>query len=552
MTPPASSPASPASSLDPRALAEENALLREQLAAVSEIGLALSAERDLRTLLETILTKARWLTCADAGSLYLVEGEKRDKLRFVLAQNDSRQVPFVERVLDLTSATIVGWVARTRRAVNIEDVYHLPEGSEYSYSTHFDEQVGYRCKSMLVVPMIDRRDRVTGCIQLINKKPTRDLRIQSPAHAEGVVLPFPTPTVALLESIASQSAVAIDKARLIDDLEHTFEGLVYASVVAIESRDPTTSGHSERVAKLSVELAKGVSDAAVGPYADVRFSPQQIKELRYASLLHDFGKVGVREHVLVKAKKLYPWELDSVKLRFAVAVRERESQVLRGLVKTMTEAARSGGGSAAGLGVDLRPFVEAAQSTIDAETKRLLGYLDTILTANEPKVLADGVCDHLRHVAAERFHAVDGTELPLLTNEETLDLAIPRGSLNREQRLEIESHVAHTFRFLARIPWTEELRDLPKIAGGHHERLDGSGYPHGLTEEEIPAQAKIMAVTDVFDALTAWDRPYKKAMPLEKAMQVLDMEAKDRHLDKHLVELFRERKVYRLVLPDAP
>lgn len=539
-------PSSP-QALDPRALAEENALLREQLAAVSEIGLALSAERDLRALLETILTKARWLASADAGSLYLVEGEKRDKLRFVLAQNDSRQVPFVERVLDLTSATIVGWVARSRRAVNIEDVYHLPEGSGFSYSTHFDEQVGYRCKSMLVVPMIDRRDRVTGCIQLINRKPTRDLRILSPAHAEGVVLPFPAQTASLLESIASQSAVAIDKARLIDDLEHTFEGLVYASVVAIESRDPTTSGHSERVAKLSVELAKGVSDAAVGPYADVRFTPQQLKELRYASLLHDFGKVGVREHVLVKAKKLYPWELDSVKLRFAVAVREREAQILRGLVKTMAEAARSAGGQ-----TDLRPFVEAAQTTIDAETKRLLGYLDTILTANEPKVLADGVCDHLRHVAAERFHAVDGTEHPLLTNEETLDLAIPRGSLNREQRLEIESHVSHTFRFLARIPWTEELRDLPKIAGGHHERLDGSGYPHGLTESEIPAQAKIMAITDVFDALTAWDRPYKKAMPLDKAMQVLDMEVKDRHLDKHLVELFRERKVYRLVLPDAP
>jgi HD-GYP domain-containing protein (c-di-GMP phosphodiesterase class II) len=393
---------------------------------------------------------------------------------------------------------------------------------------------------MLVVPMIDRRDRVTGCIQLINQKPARDLRITSPAHAEQVVLPFPAQTVALLESIASQSAVAIDKARLIDDLEHT-------SVVAIESRDPTTSGHSERVAKLSVELAKGVSDAAVGPYAGTRYTPQQLKELRYASLLHDFGKVGVREHVLVKAKKLYPWELDSVKLRFAVAVREREGQVLRGLVKTMTEAARGAGGP-----LDLRPFVEAAQSTIDAETKRLLGYLDTILTANEPKVLADGVCEHLRHVAAERFHALDGTEQPLLTNEETLDLAIPRGSLNREQRLEIESHVSHTFRFLARIPWTEELRDLPKIAGGHHERLDGSGYPHGLTEAEIPTQAKIMAITDVFDALTAWDRPYKKAMPLEKAMQVLDMEAKDRHLDRHLVELFRERKVYKLVLPDAP
>jgi HD-GYP domain-containing protein (c-di-GMP phosphodiesterase class II) len=526
-----------------RALEEENALLRDQLAAVSDIGLALSAERDLRTLLETILTKSRWLTNADAGSLYLLEGEKRDSLRFVLAQNDSRSVPFVERVLPIAGKTIVGWVARNRKAVNIHDVYHLPPDADFAYSTHFDEQVGYRCKSMLVVPMIDRRDRVTGCIQLINRKPTREQLVPTPADVEQHVLPFPDGMAEILRSIASQSAVAIDKARLIDDLEHTFEGMVYASVVAIESRDPTTSGHSERVAKLSCDLAKAVSDHPSGKFGGTVYNAQQLKELRYASLLHDFGKVGVREHVLIKAKKLYPWDLDSVKLRFAVAVKEREAQVLRSLVTRLGEA---------GKGVDPRPFIEAAESTIAADRTRLLGLLETVLQANEPKVLADGKVEELRHIGNETFLELDGQKRRLLTDEEVHDLQIPKGSLNREQRLEIESHVAHTYRFLSRIPWTEELRDLPRIAGAHHEKLDGSGYPHGLTDAEIPTQSKIMAIADVFDALTAWDRPYKKAMPLDRALAVLDMEAKERHLDGELVDLFKSKKIYRLVLPDAP
>lgn len=524
------------------ALRAENEFLREQLAAVTDIGIALSAERDLRSLLTTILTKARWLASADAGSLYLVEGEKRDRLRFVLAQNDSRQVPFVERVLELAAGTIVGHVARTRTAVNLPDVYHLPPDAGFSYSTAFDDQVGYRCKSMLVVPMIDRRDRITGCIQLINRKPDRDLRLESKAAADELVLPFPDTMVQLVQSIASQSAVAIDKARLIDDLEHTFEGLVYASVVAIESRDPTTSGHSERVAKLSVDLAKSVSDVQA-PGLLVRYTPTQLKELRYASLLHDFGKVGVREHVLIKAKKLHPWDLDCVRLRFAVAVKERENRVLRDLMKKL---------GAAGGGIDPRPFIEAAESTIAAETGRLMKLFDTVMQANEPKVLADGKEAELRHAAEERYTDIDGCEHRLLNDQELTDLSIPRGSLNREQRLEIESHVSHTYRFLARIPWTEELRDLPKIAGSHHEKLDGSGYPDGLRAEEIPLQSKIMAVADIFDALTAWDRPYKKAMPLDKALQILDMEVKDRHIDGDLVAMFRERKIYKSVMPDAP
>lgn len=513
--------------------------LRAELGAITDIGLALSAERDLNSLLSTVLTKARWLAKADAGSLYLVEGEARNRLRFVLAQNDSLEVPFVEMLLDITQTTIVGHAALSRETVNVADVYHLPDEAPYSFSTRFDESVGYRCKSMLVIPMIDHRERVIGCLQLINRKRDREIVLEGRSHAEEVVEPFPLETVRLMESLASQSAVAIDKARLIDDLENTFEGLVMASVIAIEARDPTTSGHSERVAKLSVELAKAVSDVGQGKFAGVEFSQTQLKELRYASLLHDFGKVGVRERILVKAKKLYPWELENVRLRFLCAIREREARALRDLIGML---------SSAGQGFDPQPFIEAAELAISGETQRLMDLLDMVLRDNEPRLLPEGHAELLHHICSEHYTDLDGTEQPLLLADEVRNLAIPRGSLNREERLEIESHVSHTYSFLSRIPWTEGLRDLPKIAGGHHEKLDGSGYPHGLTDAEIPAQSKIMSVADIYDALTAWDRPYKKAVPLEKALAILDAEAKANHLETQLVEIFKERKLYDCVM----
>ncbi len=519
-------------------LTTENKRLREQLEAVTKIGIALSSEKDLNALLRTILSTAREFTQADAGSLYLVEGDERDKLRFVLAQNDSLEVPFVERVLEISSKTIVGYAASTQKTINLEDVYHIAEGSDFSFSTKFDESVGYRCKSMMVIPMIDHRGRVTGCLQLINRKPDRELVLRSPQHAEEVVLPFDEDIVRLMESVASQSAVAIDKARLIDDLENTFEGLVHASVLAIESRDPTTSGHSERVAKFSVELAKAVSDVGFGKFKDVSFDAAQLKELRFASLLHDFGKVGVREKVLVKAKKLYPWDLESVKLRFACLVREREAATLRDLVTRIGQA---------GQGINPAPFIEAAEETIRAEATRLKGLLDKVLEANLPKVLEGGQAERLQQLSEMTFTNLDGSIGHLLDDDEVSNLAIPRGSLNREERVEIETHVQHTYRFLTRIPWSEGLHRLPAIAGSHHERLDGSGYPHGLTDEEIPVQSKIMSVADIFDALTAWDRPYKKAVPLEKALAILDSEAERNHIEPQLVALFRERKIFSVV-----
>jgi len=523
------------------ALCAENASLREQLAIVTEIGTQLSAERDLDSLLEGILTGARRLTHADAGSLYLLEGHDRDQLRFKLAQNDSVDVPFRETVIDLGSDTIVGYVARTREPLCFDDVYELSDDAAYRFSKGFDEQTGYRTKSMLVVPMIDHRERVIGCLQLINRKPDPGLTLKDPAHAEEVVIPFSESCQAVLESLASQSAVAIDKAKLIKDLEDTFEGLVFASVVAIESRDPTTSGHSERVAQLSVSLAKTVSDVGGGKFADVSFSGSQLKELRYASLLHDFGKVGVQERVLVKAKKLFPTDLEVVRARFACAMKDSELKAWRHLVQQLKDPR-----------ADAAALIATAEAQITHDRQLLRDMLDLVLAANEPRLLPEGSDQRLRAIAQHTYLDEEGATQPLLRENEILDLSIPRGSLNAEQRVEIESHVTHTYRFLVRIPWTEELRDLPRIAGAHHEKLDGSGYPHGLSDPEIPPQAKIMSVCDIFDALTAWDRPYKKAVPLDRALSILEAEAKAGKIETELVEMFRERKLYEPVLRKKP
>ncbi|MCA8924262.1 MAG: GAF domain-containing protein [Planctomycetes bacterium] len=523
------------------ALCAENASLREQLAIVTEIGTQLSAERDLDRLLERILTGARRLTHADAGSLYLLESHDRGHLRFKLAQNDSVDVPFRETVIELTSDTIVGYVARTRQPLRFDDVYELPAEAAYRFSKGFDEWAGYRSKSMLVVPMIDHRERVIGCLQLINRKPNPSTRLRNPEHAEEAVAPFTPHCQAVLESLASQSAVAIDKAKLIKDLEDTFEGMVFASVVAIESRDPTTSGHSERVAQLSVSLAKAVSDAGAGKFKDLSFTAPQLKELRYASLLHDFGKVGVQERVLVKAKKLFPSDLEVVRARFACALKDVELKVWRRLVDQLKDPR-----------ADVADLLATAEVEIGRDRQLLRDMLDLVLEANEPRLLPEGCDQRLRAIAQHSYLDADDKPQPLLEEHEILDLSIPRGSLNAEQRIEIESHVSHTYRFLVRIPWTEELRDLPRIAGSHHEKLDGSGYPHGLSDLEIPAQAKIMSVCDIFDALTAWDRPYKKAVPLEIALRILDDEAKAGKIETELVELFRERKLYEPVLRKKP
>jgi len=502
-----------------------------ELAELGAIGVALTTERDLGKLLGLILSHARRVTESDAGSLYLVErGEDGSpaRLRFAHSQNHSLpSLPFASYAVPIDSSSLAGYAAATGEPLVIGDVYLLPDGASYRQNRSFDETVGYRTKSMLVLPMKTHRDEIIGVLQLINRKREPETRLTS-ENVECEVVAFDARCVEIATALASQAAVAIDNGRLYQDIERLFEGFVTAAVTAIESRDPATSGHSGRVASMTVDLAKAVDRLSSGPYRDVSFTREQLRELRYAGLLHDFGKVGVREQVLVKEKKLYPHDLDLIRHRFAYLDQRAELQFERARADLLLAGGRAA--YAAGL----------ARLECERRTRReeLARFLDTIVQANEPTVLAEGSFEALEAIGQRTFVDFEGRVRPLLEDHELQFLMIRRGNLDDRERREIESHVTHTYRFLEQIPWTRELRAIPSIAYAHHEKLNGRGYPNRVTGLEIPVQARIMTIADIYDALTATDRPYKRAVPRDRALDILVMEAKEGTIDHALLETF--------------
>lgn len=517
--------------------AAERARLERELSELNAIGIRLSAEPNPRFLLETILSKAREITNSDAGSLYIVEERaEAPHLRFALAQNDSLSVPFRTATLPLTDASIAGHVALTGEVINLADAYAPPADAPFAINRRFDEETGYRTKSMLVVPMRTPQGQTIGALQLINRKVDRDARLTGPEDVERYVGAYGALDEKLAGSLASQAAVAIYNRRLYLSIRELFEGFVKASVTAIEARDPSTSGHSFRVADLTVALAKAVDRCESGPYRDLKFRDDEVMELRYASLLHDFGKVGVREHVLVKAKKLYPADLERIRHRVELLKRDLALRTARAKLDRALARAADYADAAARLDAELA----AALAELDRQ-------LDLVRVANEPTVHVQSFTAELRRLAAHTWEDADGVPRSVLTPEEARVLAIPRGSLTDEERVAIQAHVVHTFQFLAQIPWTKELSRVPEIARGHHEKLDGSGYPSGARAEQIPVQSRMMAIADIYDALTAADRPYKKALRAEEALAILDAERRAGALDSALLDVFLEARVFERV-----
>ena len=514
---------------------------RAQLKEVQSIGVALSAERDLDRLLDMIVDRARALTCSDAGSLYIVEGREKHtdveerRLRFKISQNDSIQVPFSEFTLPINRSSIAGYVAETNQPLNIDDVYAIPAESPFSFNSSFDTNFHYRTRSMLVVPLINRNGDMIGVLQLINRKWHADSKLTPEEVAEKVTV-FSPADEELVNSLASAAAVSLDNAFLYEEIHRLFEGFVRASVTAIESRDPTTSGHSDRVATLTVGMAETVDRVTDGKWGPVQFSRDQLREIEYASLLHDFGKIGVREQVLVKANKLYPQDFALVESRFKFVRKCLENDFLRKQNELLLTKGRRG----------IQRELTRLEKEYRQEVARLGEFMNIIQAANRPTVLAEGDFAALQDIAAHTFEEEDGSAQPLLTAFEVLNLSLPKGSLNSAERKEIESHVTHTFEFLQRIPWTKGLRDIPLIASLHHEKLDGKGYPFGYEATKIPVQSRMMTISDIFDALTASDRPYKKAMPVEKALDIIGSEVKQGFLDADLYEVFLDAKIYKL------
>ncbi|HEY7394618.1 MAG TPA: HD domain-containing phosphohydrolase [Gemmatimonadaceae bacterium] len=529
-----------------RALSEGEERRRE-LTDLTHIGVALSTQRDLLTLLDMILSQARRITRSDAGSLYLAERTDANAppaaLRFKFAQNFTLPgLPLTESTVPVDHTSLAGYTAATGEPLVIADVYLLPDDVTYTQNRSFDEKSGYRTKSMLVIPMKTHRDEIVGVLQLINRKRHEETKLSSAEVVEREVMPFDQRAVETVSALASQAAVAIENSLLYEDIEKLFEGLVMAAVTAIEARDPTTSGHSSRVATLTVGLAEAVDRAGEGPYREVRFSREQLRELRYAGLLHDFGKVGVREQVLVKQKKLYPQDLQTIRSRFEYLLQATDLSFERARVDVLLT-----GGRAAHDAV-----IEQLDETRRAARDRLTRYLDAIVLANEPSILAKENFDELADIRRETFVGFDGVERPLLAEHELQYLMIAKGTLDDRERLEIESHVTHTHRFLEQIPWTRELRGVPEIAYLHHEKLNGTGYPRAVTGTSIPVQTRMMTIADIFDALTAADRPYKRALSLQGALDILRREANEGMLDKHLLASFITARVFESVIAQLP
>ena len=442
----------------------------QRVAVIEElmaIGTALSSSRDLNELLELILSKCREITCSDGGSVYLIDRtDETTQLLFKVAQNDSiGEISWDEIVLPLTKKSLAGYVALTGETLNIKDAYYLPSSLPYQLNRHFDEDYNYRTCSVLVLPMQTQKGEIIGVLQLINHKVPSDTGIKiKPENVLASTQPYSQWEERIVRSLASQAAISLERNILQKSIENLFEGFVRASVQAIEARDPTTSGHSERVADLTVRLAEEVNSLNFGSLKVIYFNQRQIREIRYAALLHDFGKIGVPEAILTKPKKLYPGNLELIRQRFSLVQRTLEmecaQQKFRYLVEHPSHHHR-----------EKEPSCPHCQKLAELEEKlreaieELQEYRQLIEDLNEPLAFitekfwesATKINQKLAKLSQYTYKDVDGQSKPLITTSEIEQLMIPKGNLTPYERLAIESHVSQSYEFLKRIPWTKNL-----------------------------------------------------------------------------------------------
>ncbi|MGK7900190.1 MAG: HD-GYP domain-containing protein [Hormoscilla sp.] len=528
---------------------ERRAELIEQLLGV---GTALSGSYNLGELLNLILQKSREITCSDAGSVYLIDGsDETHMLLFKAAQNDSLPAAsFREFAMPISLKSLAGYVAITGESLNLPDAYNLPPEVPYQLDRNFDRDFSYRTCSVLVLPMQNQNGQIIGVLQLLNRK-VRPEEIVTDKNALLVTQPYSQSEERIVRSLASMAAISIERNHLQESVENLFESFVKASIQLIEARDPITFGHSGRVAKLAVRLSQEVNDVTTGSMKAIQLSEHQIQQIRYASLLHDFGKLGIPEAILQKRKKLYPEQLEVIRHRFALAKRTLEMECDRAKFKHILEHPTHGGDRECQNCHQL----EKLDTQVTQKIEQLNYYWDILLKVNEPEswenhsseILIPEVEEQLRAISEYRYLDVDGQLKPLISPEEMAQLMITKGTLTPAERLAVEAHVTHSYEFLKRIPWTPHLQDIPIIAYGHHEKLDGSGYPRALKQPDIPIQTQIITIADIYDALAAPDRPYKDAFPVEMVLEIMRKEAAANKINSDLLDLFEQRQVYQVI-----
>ena len=503
---------------------------------LNEIGVALSAEQNLDRLLEKILDEARSFSRADGGTLYIADNE-RQCLDFAIVQNESMGMhiggagrPITWPAVPLmvkgqpNHANVSSHVALTGEIVNIPDVY-TAEGFDFSGPRTYDATSGYRSRSMVVIPMRNKENEIIGVLQLIN----------AIDPVSGEVVPFSDRDVALVSSLASQAAVAITNVRLYQDLERLFESFIVTIATAIDEKSPYTAGHIRRVQELTMAIAAAINRQDDGVYRDVRFSADELNELRIAAWLHDVGKIITPEYVVDKKTKLETIMdgVDLVSARFDLLRKEARIRALEAKLALYAGTSPAPEGLAE---VDTR---------LAGEERLLREEHDFVVRCNQPgEYLGKESLARLREIAA-KWGEIDGRETSYLTGEELTNLSVAKGSLNDQEREIIMNHALVTMKMLKCLPFPRKLRHVPEYASYHHERLDGTGYPFGLTAGELPLQTRIIAIADIFEALTAKDRPYKRPMTIAETLKILDYMKKDGHIDADILELFIREEVYR-------
>lgn len=503
---------------------------------LAQIGLALSMEKNIDTLLEMIVDAARELTFADAGTLYLVD-EENHCLNFQILQNDTMKtrmggtsgvevtLPPVPLEVDgkPNHANVSSYCAITGEVVNIPDVYEA-EGFDFTGPRKYDEATGYRSQSMLVIPMANHENDIIGVLQLLNAK---DIETEK-------VVAFSREYVDLIGSLASQAAVALTNVELINDLQDLLNSFIKSIATAIDEKSPYTAGHFNRVVDLTMMIADKANGMDKGPFRNVHFSDDELEEMRLAAWMHDVGKITTPEHVVDKGTKLEKIfdRVHLVETRFDLIAKTIENEALNEKLKILN----GGKGDAAKL--------MSIDEKLKAELEELKNDKDFVMNCNIPKeFMDDEKLDRMKGIAKKTF-GHNGSSQNYLTDDELYNLSIRKGSLTDEERQIIENHAMLTSKMLSQLPFPKKLANVPAYASGHHEKLDGTGYPLGLKADQLPIQARIMAVADVFEALTARDRPYKKPMPLSQAIKILGFMKNDKHIDPDIYDLFINEKIY--------
>ena len=514
--------------------------LEKQVKNLAEIGLSLSKEKDMNVLLENILLEAKRITNADGGTLYMKTDDNRlrfeimmtDSLKFHMGGTSGQDIPFYPVKLyeddgKPNKHMISAYVGLTGETVNIPDAYKA-KGFDFSGTKAFDEKTGYRSKSFLTVPLKNHEDEIIGVVQLLNAKDKKT----------DESIPFSSEVQDIVEALSSQAAVAITNKNLIRDLEILFESFIKLIASAIDAKSPYTGGHCSRVPEITMMLAEAVNESKNEHFKDIHFTDKQMYELKIAAWLHDCGKVATPEYVVDKATKLETIydRVHTVSTRFEVLKRDQEIKFLKRQLKVEKDSSLSE--------LETKNALKDIRKKYREKITQMDDDLDFVKTTNVGGEFMSGdKKDRVKKIAKYRWKD-NGESKNFLSDDEVKNLCIAKGTLTAEERKIINDHIVHTIDMLQQLPYPNHLKNVPEFAGGHHEKLDGTGYPMGLTKDEMSIQAKAMAIADVFEALTARDRPYKEGKALSMAMRIMGFMKNDAHVDPFLFELFVKEKIY--------